>query len=69
MHALQPKHTKLKPEEVKKLVDKYRISMSQLPKIKSNDAALPEGCVKGDVIKIERKEDDKINLYYRVVVD
>ncbi len=69
MHALQPKHTKLKPEEVKKLVEKYKISVSQLPKIKSDDPALSEQCVKGEVIKIERKDEDKINVYYRVVVD
>ena len=68
MHILQPKHTKLKPEEVKKLVEKYCISLSQLPKIKVNDAALPEGVVSGEVVKIERKEGDKINIYYRVVV-
>ena len=67
MHVLQPKHTKLKPEEVKKLVEKYNISLSQLPKIKSEDPAVPEGCVPGDVLKIERKEEDKIYLYYRVV--
>lgn len=67
MHILQPKHTKLKPEEVKKLLDKFNITLLQLPKIKSNDPAIPEGCVKGDVVKIERKEDDKIYVYYRVV--
>ena len=68
MHILQPKHTRLKPEEVKKLLEKYNISVSQLPVIRLNDPALPEGCVKGDVIKIERKEDEKINIYFRVVV-
>ncbi len=67
MHVLQPKHTKLKPEEVKKLIEKYGTSLSQLPKIKSDDPAVPEDAVQGDVIKIERKEEDKINLYYRVV--
>ena len=68
MHILQPKHTKLKPDEVKNLLDKYNISLSQLPKIKHNDSAAPEGCSVGDVIKLERKEEDKINIYYRVVV-
>lgn len=68
MHILQPKHIKLKSEEIKKLLDKYDISVSQLPVIKSEDPALPDGCVKGDVIKIERKEEDKVNLYFRVVV-
>ena len=68
MHVLQPKHTKLKPEEVKKLLEKYNIALSQLPKIRVNDLGLPEGCVIGEVIKIERKDGEKINLYYRVVV-
>ena len=68
MHVLQPKHTKLKPEEVEKLLGKYGISLNQLPKIKSIDPIVPEGVVSGDVLKIERKEGDKINLYYRVVI-
>ena len=68
MHILQPKHTKLKPNEVKELLDKYNISVSQIPKIKSTDSAIPEGSVPGEVIKIERKDEDKINVYYRVVV-
>ena len=39
MHILQPKHTKMKAEEVKDLLEKYNISLSQLPKIKSTDPA------------------------------
>ncbi|MBU0976961.1 MAG: DNA-directed RNA polymerase subunit H [Nanoarchaeota archaeon] len=68
MHILQPKHAKLKSDEVKKLLDRYNISLSQLPKIHANDPALPEGCVIGDVIKLERKDGDKLEVYYRVVV-
>ena len=68
MHVLQPKHSKLKPEEVKSLVDKYNISIAQLPKIKTTDPSLPEGCQVGDVIKIERVFEEKIRFYYRVVV-
>jgi DNA-directed RNA polymerase subunit H (RpoH/RPB5) len=68
MHALQPKHTKLKADEVKKLLEKYNISLSQLPKIHANDPGLPEGCGVGDVIKLERKEGDKLEIYYRAVV-
>ncbi len=68
MHILQPKHTKLKLEEIKKLIGKYNISLSQLPKIKLDDPGLPDGCIPGDVIKLERKEEDKIQIYYRVVV-
>jgi len=67
MHVLQPKHTKLKAEEVKSLLNKYNISLSQLPKIKHDDPALLGTCSIGEVIKIDRKENDKIYTYYRVV--
>ncbi len=67
MHILQPKHVKLKPEEVKELIKTYNISLSQLPKIKSTDFGLPQGCVPGEVVKIERKDEDKTSIYYRVV--
>ncbi len=67
MHILQPKHIKLKPDEVKSILKKYNITISQLPKIKEKDFGLPEGIAKGDVIKIERKESDNVIVYYRVV--
>ena len=67
MHVLQPKQTKLKPEEVKKLVEKYNISVSQLPKIKETDPSVPEGAVRGDVLRVDRQYVDKLIVYYRVV--
>lgn len=67
MHILQPKHTILKQEEADKLLAKYNISLTQLPKIKIDDAALPENVNVGDVIKIERKEGTKSYVYFRVV--
>jgi DNA-directed RNA polymerase subunit H len=68
MHILQPKHTKLNEKDAQELLKKYNISKSQIPKILITDAALPEGCNIGDVIKIERVEEDKVNIYFRVVV-
>jgi len=73
MHILQPKHIKLKKEEVDKLLSDMNISLTQLPKIKLTDPALQEGFDIGDILKIERieimdNEDKKINIYYRVVV-
>lgn len=69
MHILQPKHSKLSENESDDLLDRLNISKSQLPKIILSDAALPENCQVGDVIKIERKSSDgKTVLYYRVVV-
>jgi len=68
MHILQPKHSKLNEKEAEELLSKLNISKAQLPKILLTDSALPENCVVGDIIKIERKEGDKINLYFRAVV-
>ncbi len=68
MHILQPKHIKLKPEEVEKLLLEFNISRAQLPKIKINDPALPEECEVSDVIQIERIVEGEIKNYYRVVV-
>ncbi|MDP3882198.1 MAG: DNA-directed RNA polymerase subunit RpoH/Rpb5 C-terminal domain-containing protein [Nanoarchaeota archaeon] len=68
MHILQPKHTKVKPSEIKELLSQYNIAISQLPKIKLSDPGVPEGCQSGDVLKIERKEGGETIVYYRVVV-
>ena len=70
MHILQPKHIKLKEKDAEELLKKLNISRAQLPKIFSDDPALPEGCEIGDLIKIERKDSDGdgVHLYYRVVV-
>lgn len=68
MHIFQPKHIKLKENEVEKLTKELNISPVQLPKIKINDSALPEGCKIGDIIRIERKDGSEIENYYRVIV-
>ncbi|MEK6848469.1 MAG: DNA-directed RNA polymerase subunit RpoH/Rpb5 C-terminal domain-containing protein [Nanoarchaeota archaeon] len=69
MHILQPKHSKLKRDDAEKLLIKFNISLSQLPKINSTDSLLPKDTSIGDIIKIERKDEDgKINEYYRVAV-
>jgi len=67
MHVLQPKHTKLKDNEKEELLEKYNISVSQLPKIKISDPSVPEGCGVGDVLKIERKTEEGVSVYYRVI--
>ena len=68
MHALLPKHTRLNDSEAEKLLSSLNISKSQLPKILSSDAGLPEECVVGDVIKIEREEEGEVEIFFRVVV-
>jgi DNA-directed RNA polymerase subunit H len=68
MHILQSKHIKLNEKEAEDLLSNLNVSKAQIPKILLDDAALPENCEIGDIIKIERKEGDKTFLYYRVVV-
>ncbi len=69
MHILQPKHFKVKKEEVEKLLSKFNISLSQFPKISHKDSPLSEfNVVIGDVIKIERKGEEGLQEYFRVVV-
>ena len=58
MHVLEPKHIKLKSEESEKLLKDLNISLTQLPKIKVDDAVLSEDCKVSDVIKIERKDSE-----------
>jgi len=70
-HVLVPKHSKLSEEEVKKLLERYNVSLKQLPKILKTDPALQNLDAKpGDVIKIERQSPTvgKVN-YYRVVTN
>ena len=68
MHVLQPKHFKLSEKKVEELLKQFNVSKSQLPRILSSDPALPEGCNVGDIIQIERKEEDKTHVFFRVVV-
>ena len=67
-HILQPKHTKLSEKEAEELLRKINVSRAQIPKILMNDPALPEGCEVGNLIKIERRSEEKTSIYYRVVV-
>lgn len=69
-HILVPKHTKVSKEEAKKVLEDFNISLKQLPKILSNDAAIkhlnPEI---DDVIKVERKSaTTNKSFVYRAVV-
>ncbi len=68
MHIFQSKTIKLKKEEVLRLLEKYNIFLSQLPKISKKDPLLPEDVEIGDVFRIERKIGDDIQEYFRVVI-
>jgi DNA-directed RNA polymerase subunit H (RpoH/RPB5) len=68
MHILQPKHIKATEKEAEEILSKLNLSKVQIPKILLSDPGLPEGSSVGDLIKIERKEGDKFNVYFRIVV-
>jgi DNA-directed RNA polymerase subunit H (RpoH/RPB5) len=70
-HQLVPKHTKITPEEVTEVMEKYLIKgKAQMPFILHNDAiAKWLGLKQGDIVKIERiNENSGISYYYRVCV-
>lgn len=69
-HILVPKHKKLNEKEKKELLEKYNISLKDLPKISITDPAIksldPEV---DDIIKIERPSSTaKTTIFYRRVV-
>lgn len=70
-HYLVPKQTKLSESEVKKLLEKYNITIKELPKMLLTDSALDNLDVKpGDVIKIHRhSEIAGETTYYRGVIN
>ncbi|HLD15742.1 MAG TPA: DNA-directed RNA polymerase subunit H [Candidatus Nanoarchaeia archaeon] len=70
-HSLVPKHSKLTDVEVQKVLEKFNVSLKQLPKIRAKDAAITNLEVKeGDVIKVVRKSPTAGKaIFYRVVVE
>jgi len=68
--SLVPKHEILDEDEKNKLMEKYGVTIKQLPKIKLSDPAVKSiGAKKGDIIKIRRKSPTSNDyLYYRIVI-
>lgn len=70
-HVLVPKHTKLSPEEVSTVMEKYLIKgKNQFPYIFHSDPiARWMGLKQGDVVQIDRyNENSGLSYYYRVCV-
>ncbi|MBI2085310.1 MAG: DNA-directed RNA polymerase subunit H [Candidatus Aenigmarchaeota archaeon] len=69
-HIIVPKHEILTPDEIKNLLDAYKISINQLPRITDDDVVISEiGANVGDVIKITRSSHTAgMTIYYRLVV-
>ena len=70
-HFLVPEHLKLNDADKIKLLEKYNISIKQLPVIKINDPAIKTLGVKaGDVIIIKRKSATaRQTEFFRVVIN
>ncbi|QCS44024.1 DNA-directed RNA polymerase subunit H [Natrinema versiforme] len=69
-HELVPEHTILEEEALEEVLEEYDIDRTDLPKIKRNDAALPDDAEIGDVIKIVRdSRTTEQSVVYRYVVE
>ena len=70
-HGLVPKHAKASEKEKKEVLEKYNISIYDLPLIKKNDPALKDLEVKsGDMVKVIRKSPTAgETIFYRCVVN
>lgn len=70
-HSLTPKHVKVSDREKKQLLESYRATLRDLPKIYRTDPAIANLDVKaGDVIKVMRESQTAgESVFYRVVVN
>ncbi len=70
-HVLVPKHELLSKKDLEKLLEKYNITLLQLPKISKGDPAIAHFSAKsGEVIKITRQSPTAgKSTFYRVVAD
>jgi DNA-directed RNA polymerase subunit H len=70
-HTLVPKHSKLNDKEKKELLEKYGITIKELPKIIKKDPAIKELDARvGDIIEIKRKSPTAgESVFYRCVVN
>ena len=70
-HILIPKHSVLTDAQKEKILQKYNISIKELPKILKTDPAIISLSAKlGDVIKITRNSATASEaIFYRVIVD
>jgi len=65
------KHEVLSEEEARKVLEQYKVSTDELPRIKKGDPAIKDLEFKvGNIVKITRKSPTAGEaLYYRLIVD
>jgi DNA-directed RNA polymerase subunit H len=69
-HVLVPKHRILSKKEIAGVIEKYNISVVQLPRIKMKDPIVKAlEAEPGDILEIEREGPSGNYLYYRRVVE
>jgi DNA-directed RNA polymerase subunit H len=75
-HFLVPEHVRLDVKEAKEVLDTYKITKDQLPKIKMSDPCIRALEAQGvevnpkDIIKVIRKSKTSgTSVAYRVVID
>ncbi len=70
-HQLVPKHEVISDKEVEEVLNKYKLTRDQLPKILIIDPVVKRiGAKIGDVIKITRESPTAgISEFYRLVID
>ncbi|TFG29835.1 MAG: DNA-directed RNA polymerase subunit H [Promethearchaeota archaeon] len=70
LHELVPKHVLLTKQESQELLDKYQISLIDLPQMSEKDpVAIAIGAKEGDIVKIVRDSITTVKTvnYYRYV--
>ncbi len=70
LHELVPKHYLLTKEESQNLLEKYKITISDLPQMSEKDpVSIAIGAKEGDIVKIVRESHTTVkNIdYYRYV--
>ncbi|MFA5796865.1 MAG: DNA-directed RNA polymerase subunit H [Candidatus Woesearchaeota archaeon] len=70
-HVLVPKHEKCSEAEKKRVLEQYRATIKDFPKISINDPALFHlEVIAGDLIKITRESQTAGKVtFYRVVIE
>jgi DNA-directed RNA polymerase subunit H (RpoH/RPB5) len=70
-HILVSKHSKLSDKEKKDLLEKYKITIKELPRISKKDPAIKDLNAKaGDIVKIIRKSKTAgESIFYRCIIN